>query len=62
MNKINRDTRLLSTEPTHHESIEQLITHYINTSVAVVTMLDNLGVAPENILYDDFGGQRLNKQ
>ncbi len=25
-------------------------------SVAVVNMLDNLGVAPENILYDDFGG------
>ena len=25
-------------------------------SVAVVQMLDNLGVAPENILYDDFGG------
>ena len=24
-------------------------------SAAVVTMLDNLGVAPENILYDDFG-------
>jgi Na+-transporting NADH:ubiquinone oxidoreductase subunit F len=25
-------------------------------SAAVVNMLDNLGVAPENILYDDFGG------
>ena len=25
-------------------------------SSAVVNMLDNLGVAPENILYDDFGG------
>ena len=25
-------------------------------SAAVVDMLDNLGVAPENILYDDFGG------
>ena len=25
-------------------------------SEAVVNMLDNLGVAPENILYDDFGG------
>lgn len=25
-------------------------------SAAVVHMLDNLGVAPENILYDDFGG------
>ena len=25
-------------------------------SAAVVSMLDNLGVAPENILYDDFGG------
>ena len=25
-------------------------------SAAVVRMLDNLGVAPENILYDDFGG------
>ncbi len=25
-------------------------------SLAVVNMLDNLGVAPENILYDDFGG------
>ena len=25
-------------------------------SAAVVKMLDNLGVAPENILYDDFGG------
>ena len=25
-------------------------------STAVVNMLDNLGVAPENILYDDFGG------
>ena len=26
-------------------------------SAAVVNMLDNLGVAPENILYDDFGGE-----
>ena len=26
-------------------------------SAAVVSMLDNLGVAPENILYDDFGGE-----
>ena len=26
-------------------------------SAAVVDMLDNLGVAPENILYDDFGGE-----
>jgi len=26
-------------------------------SSAVVNMLDNLGVAPENILYDDFGGE-----
>ena len=25
-------------------------------SAAVINMLDNLGVAPENILYDDFGG------
>ena len=25
-------------------------------SAAVVNMLDNLGVAPENIMYDDFGG------
>ncbi len=25
-------------------------------SAAVITMLDNLGVPPENILYDDFGG------
>ena len=25
-------------------------------SAAVIKMLDNLGVAPENILYDDFGG------
>ena len=25
-------------------------------SAAVVNMLNNLGVAPENILYDDFGG------
>jgi Na+-transporting NADH:ubiquinone oxidoreductase subunit F len=25
-------------------------------SAAVVTMLDNLGVQPENIAYDDFGG------
>ena len=24
-------------------------------SVAVINMLDNLGVAPENIMYDDFG-------
>ena len=27
-------------------------------SAAVVGMLDNLGVAPENILYDDFGGEK----
>ena len=26
-------------------------------SAAVVNMLDNLGVTPENILYDDFGGE-----
>ena len=26
-------------------------------SAAVVQMLDNLGVSPENILYDDFGGE-----
>ena len=26
-------------------------------SAAVINMLDNLGVAPENILYDDFGGE-----
>ena len=26
-------------------------------SAAVVDMLDNLGVAPENIMYDDFGGE-----
>ena len=32
-------------------------------SAAVVNMLDNLGVAPENILYDDFGGgHRRNNQ
>ena len=30
-------------------------------SAAVVQMLDNLGVAPENILYDDFGGGSPNK-
>ena len=27
-------------------------------SAAVVNMLDNLGVAPENIMYDDFGGDK----
>ena len=27
-----------------------------------VNMLDNLGVAPENILYDDFGGGAPKKQ
>ena len=31
-------------------------------SAAVVNMLDNLGVAPENILYDDFGGGTPKKQ
>ena len=30
-------------------------------SAAVVNMLDNLGVAPENILYDDFGGEAPKK-
>jgi Na+-transporting NADH:ubiquinone oxidoreductase subunit F len=30
-------------------------------SAAVVNMLDNLGVAPENILYDDFGGGEAKK-
>ena len=30
-------------------------------STAVVNMLDNLGVAPENILYDDFGGGEVKK-
>ena len=30
-------------------------------SAAVVNMLDNLGVAPENILYDDFGGDASKK-
>ena len=30
-------------------------------SAAVVNMLDNLGVAPENILYDDFGGETSKK-
>jgi Na+-transporting NADH:ubiquinone oxidoreductase subunit F len=25
-------------------------------SKAVTSMLDNLGVAPENIMFDDFGG------
>ena len=30
-------------------------------SAAVIDMLDNLGVAPENILYDDFGGGEAKK-
>ncbi len=30
-------------------------------SAAVISMLDNLGVAPENILYDDFGGNETKK-
>ena len=30
-------------------------------SAAVVNMLDNLGVPPENILYDDFGGGEVKK-
>ena len=30
-------------------------------SAAVVNMLDNLGVPPENILYDDFGGGETKK-
>ena len=30
-------------------------------SASVVNMLDNLGVAPENILYDDFGGGEAKK-
>jgi Na+-transporting NADH:ubiquinone oxidoreductase subunit F len=30
-------------------------------SAAVVNMLDNLGVSPENILYDDFGGGETKK-
>ena len=30
-------------------------------SAAVVNILDNLGVAPENILYDDFGGGETKK-
>ena len=42
----------------HHapEDIEYYMCGPGPMSAAVVNMLDNLGVAPENILYDDFGG------
>ncbi|MBR2771219.1 MAG: NADH:ubiquinone reductase (Na(+)-transporting) subunit F [Bacteroidales bacterium] len=38
------------------EDIEYYMCGPSPMSAAVVNMLDNLGVAPENILYDDFGG------
>ena len=42
----------------HHvpEDIEYYMCGPGPMSAAVVNLLDNLGVAPENILYDDFGG------
>jgi Na+-transporting NADH:ubiquinone oxidoreductase subunit F len=39
------------------EDIEYYMCGPVPMSAAVVNMLDNLGVAPENILYDDFGGE-----
>jgi len=47
----------------HHapEDIEYYMCGPGPMSAAVVNMLDNLGVSPENILYDDFGGSEKKK-
>ena len=43
------------------EDIEYYMCGPGSMSAAVVKMLDSLGVAPENILYDDFGGGEAKK-